>query len=151
MIATNRFFISMALGIALGAVGVIIVGLLASLAAPVEFYTWLDQHSSRQVAQLIISFLMQLLGFGVLAALLGQTLGKTKHWLSNSLVSYLSMISYVTILGTGKPFSGITIESTMFAVVPLASLLISAHLSHKKYNNKLASALNISSTLGKKG
>lgn len=151
MIATNRFFISIALGIALGAIGIVLIGYLAAVAIPVEFYLWFDQHSSLKVARVLTAFSMQLLGFGVLAALLGQTLGKTKHWLSNSLVSYLSMVVYVTVLGTGDTFNGLSIESTMFAIVPLASLLSSAYLSHKKYNNKLSSVLNISTSLGNKG
>ena len=151
LIATNRFFISMALGIALGAIGLVTVGYLATLTIPAQVTIWLDQHNSLTIARIVTAFSMQLIGFGVFAALLGQTLGKTKHWLSNSLVSYFSMVAYVTILDTGNMFNGISIESTMFSVVPLASLLISAYLSHKKYNNKLSSALDLTSARSKKG
>ena len=144
MIATNRFFISGALGLAVGATGAIIVGYLAAIAIPAEFFIWFDELGLLGLARFIIAFLMQLLSFGILAALIGQVLGRTNHWLSNSLISYLSMISYIAIVDASNPFT-ITIESLTFGLVALLCLLASAYRSNNTYYKNLASTLDLSS------
>jgi hypothetical protein len=125
------------LGMALGALGVFLMGHIAAVAIPNEFFSWFE---NTELALFIINTISQFLAFGVIAIIIGTVLGRlSKRWFLNSLVCYLAFLLYLTV-GTAmvyggeisNPFSGFTFYNLPSLLLLPVCLLASTCLSARK-------------------
>jgi hypothetical protein len=125
------------LGSALGSLGVFLMGSIAAVAIPKEFFSW---FGNVDLALFVISTISQFLAFGVIGIMIGTILGRlSKRWFLNSLVCYLAFLLYLTV-GTAmiyggdvtNPFSGLTFHNLPSILLLPACLLASTFLSARK-------------------
>lgn len=125
------------LGMVLGALGVFLMGYIAAVAIPKEFFSWFENTES---ALLVINSISQFLAFGVIAIITGTVIGRlSKRWFLNSFVCYMAFLLYL-IIGTAiiyggevsNPFSGFTFHSLPSVLLLPVCLLASSFLSARK-------------------
>jgi len=121
----KEIFYSLALGLGMGAIGVFLIGYIAAVAIPKEFFSLFE---NTRIASLSIAVISQFLAFGVIAICVGLVLGRlSKRWLLNSTVCYLAFLFY---LGFGvalvyqveisNPYSVLSyLDIPMIILVPL--------------------------------
>jgi len=128
------------LGTALGILGVFLMGHIAALAIPRDFFLWFD---NAELALSIINTISQFLAFGIIAIIIGTVLGRlSKRWFPNSVVCYSAFLLYL-ILGTAlidggeifNPFSGFTFYNLPSVLLLPACLMASTCLSARRYNS----------------
>jgi hypothetical protein len=125
------------LGVALGALGFFLLGYIAAVAIPKDFFSWFE---NTELALSIINTISQFLSFGIIAMITGTVLGRlSKRWFINSLVCYLAFLLYLTlgivmIYGgeISNPFSGFTFYNLPSLLLLPACLLTSTFLSARK-------------------
>lgn len=129
---TKTSFIVFIAGIAIGVIGLFLVGYLSAIAIPEPIFA---QFDSSAVLFTIIGVISQFLAFGLFAIMFMVILGRTSdQWLLNSLVCYLGFLFYVGILepliqgyAVYNPLAGISYSYNFlsFAVLPICLLLSS--------------------------
>lgn len=128
---------SLVLGLALGVVGVYLMGYVAAIHVPVEWVLWFE---NQDLASRVITFVSQLLAFGIIAIIAGLILGRASDkWVLNSMLCYLAAMAYITI-GTAliykveisNPYAGLGyLDIPTITLLPIC-LLISAWLSTRQ-------------------
>lgn len=137
----KAIFWSVLLGLSLGAIGVFLMGYVSAIAIPENMIRALGNQTT---ASMVISFIVHFISYGVLAIIVGFSIGNlSSRWMLNSVVCYIALLLYwsvgVSIVYGGEivnPFFGFSlIDLPVYLTVPLCLLLCSRFTAKRKFSN----------------
>jgi hypothetical protein len=138
--------ISILSGLIIGLIGVHLMGYLAAIAIPKEYFLWFEENLFIELGIIILTITEHFLGFGILALITGYILGRLtlSNWLINSLVCYFSVLLYgtvgVAIVYGGpitNPFAGVSMLYSLSLLVLPVCLIASTYMAFTRYNKPI--------------
>ncbi|MEW6997426.1 hypothetical protein AADZ86_06965 [Colwelliaceae bacterium BS250] len=142
----KAIIISILSGLILGCIGVHLMGFVAAVAIPEEYFLWFKENLFVEMGMVLLGIVGQFFGFGILALITGYILGKVtrSNWLKNSAICYLAVLFYFSVGSAmvhggpiSNPFSGVSLLSFIPMFVLPVCLISSTYLASTRYNNKL--------------
>lgn len=130
-------------GLILGLIGVHLMGYIAAIAIPKEYFLWFEENLFIELGFFILGLVEQFLGFGILALITGYILGKVtlSNWLAYSLICYVSVLFYFSVGSAlvygspiSNPFAGISSLYFLPSLVLPACLLMASYMASTRYN-----------------
>ncbi|WP_057831439.1 hypothetical protein [Colwellia sp. TT2012] len=138
--------ISILSGLILGLIGVHLMGYVAAIAIPKEYFMWFKENLFVELGMVILGIVEQFFGFGLLALITGYVLGKVtlSNWLVNSIICYLSVLFYFSVGSAfvyggsiSNPFAGVSILYFLPSLVLPACLIAATYIASTRYNKKI--------------
>ncbi len=99
MTFTKTIFIAVIFGFIIALMGEFSIGILAVIAVPEAYFHWTKEVLFKGSGLLILDFIQQFMGYGLLGIFAGIILGNITplKWLITSTVCYLTVIVYFTV------------------------------------------------------
>lgn len=138
--------ISILSGLILGLIGVHLMGYVAAIAIPKEYFLWFKENLLVELGMVILGIVEQFFGFGLLALITGYLLGKVtlSNWLVNSIICYFSVLLYFSVGSAfvyggsiSNPFAGVSILYLLPSLVLPACLIAATYVASTRYNKKI--------------
>ena len=132
---------SLLIGVIYGAICIYIMGYVAAIAIPKEFFELLGS----KLGYVTIGIINQFLAFGILAILTGYALGKmsSSRWLVSALSCFIGIqiygsigIAYIYDIDIIWPYSQMTLLLVPESLVMPICLFLSTYLTFKRYNQQ---------------
>ena len=138
--------ISILSGLILGLIGVHLMGYVAAIAIPKEYFLWFKENLFIELGMVILGVVEQFFGFGILALITGYILGKVtlSNWLANSIICYISVLLYFSVGSAlvyggsiSNPFAGVSSLYFLPSLVLPACLMATTYMASTRYNKKI--------------
>jgi hypothetical protein len=138
--------ISILSGLILGFIGVHLMGYVAAIAIPKEYFLWFKENLFIELGMIALGIIEQFFGFGILALITGYILGKVtmSNWLANSIICYFSVLLYFSVGAVlvyggsiSNPFAGISSLYLIPSLVLPACLIVATYMASTRYNKKI--------------
>ncbi|MCH2056324.1 MAG: hypothetical protein MK214_06870 [Thalassotalea sp.] len=138
--------ISILSGLILGLIGVHLMGYVAAIAIPKEYFLWFKENLFIELGIVILGIVEQFLGFGFLALITGYVLGKItlSSWLVNCIICYLSVLLYSSVGSAlvyggsiSNPFAAASFSYFLPLLVLPACLMAATYMASTRYNKKI--------------
>jgi hypothetical protein len=138
--------ISILSGLILGLIGVHLMGYVAAIAIPKEYFLWFKDNLFIELGIVILGIVEQFLGFGLLALVTGYVLGKVtlSNWLVNCIICYFSVLLYLSVgsaLVYGGSISNPFAAASFSYLIPLfvlpTCLMAATYMASTRYNKKI--------------
>lgn len=130
-------------GLMLGLIGEYLMGFASAIAIPTEYFLWFKENIFADLGLIILSIAQNFMVFGLLALITGYLLSKLTptHWLTNSIICYLSVLLYFSVGSAlvyggaiSNPFAGLSNLYFLPTLVLPACLLASTYMASTKHN-----------------
>ena len=138
--------ISILSGLILGLIGVHLMGYVAAIAIPKEYFLWFKENLFIELGMVILGVVEQFFGFVILALITGYILGKVtlSNWLANSIICYISVLLYFSVGSAlvyggsiSNPFAGVSSLYFLPSLVLPACLMATTYMASTRYNKKI--------------
>ena len=135
--------ISILSGLILGLIGVHLMGYVAAIAIPKEYFLWFKNNLFIELGVVVLGIVEQFLGFGLLALITGYVLGKVtlSNWLVNCIVCYFSVLLYLSVGSAlmyggsiSNPFAAASLSDFIPLLVLPACLMVATYKASTRYN-----------------
>lgn len=146
MSTTKAILTSIILGIIIGLVGMYLMGYIAAIAIPKEYFLWFEENLIIEFGTVILLVLEQFFAYGILALGTGYILGKVtqSNWLANSVICYLSVLFYFSIGSSlvyggsiSNPFENVFSLYFLPSLVLPTCLMLSTYIAYKRYSKHI--------------
>ena len=133
---------SLLIGMIYGAIGIYIMGYVAAIAIPKEFYELLGS----KLGYVTLGIVNQFIAFGLVAILTGYILGRISysHWLLSALTCFAGIhiygsivIAYIYDIEIIWPYSQMTLLLFPESLVMPTCLFLSTYMTSRRYNQQL--------------